>query len=163
MAKHASIANGLWIGCALVLLGCTPGPDKVCGHVVDHEARARGASLPDAERKAVIDRCVQRMEGEKQRDPSKYGCLAKCVMTASDVAGVQKCEETCDAKGVALEPKVEAPGEAPAAPAGGPPTGGCRDACKRTLDSCVTSCRDDSQCQEKCHAAYTRCGVDCVH
>jgi hypothetical protein len=144
----------------LGLLGCTPGADKVCVQVVDHEARARGTSLPDAERKGAIDRCVQRMDGEKQKDASKYGCLAKCVMASSDVAGVQKCEETCGTKGAALEPP---PGEAPAPPAGAAPTGGCRDSCKRTLDACMTGCGDDSHCHEKCNADYTKCGVDCVH
>jgi len=148
---------------AIALFGCTPPPDKVCTQTIDHEARARGASLPDTERKAAIDRCVQRLEAEKQKDSSKYGCLAKCVMASADIASVSKCEDTCGTKGAAIEAKPETPGEAPATTGGAPPTGGCRDGCKRTLDACMGGCGDDPSCHTKCNAAYTKCGVDCVH
>ncbi len=140
--------------------GCTPSPAKTCERIADIDARSKGAAKSPKD----VARCLDVMGPLKQQEEAKYACLAKCVGSADDMAGLSRCDDSCNTKGIAAPVAAAAPAEAPGAPAaGGGAGGGCRDACKRTLDACMGGCGDEVQCHEKCNAAYTKCGVDCVH
>lgn len=69
-----------------LLAGCTPTPVDVCAHW----ATLRKAPEPDSEK-----RCVEWLGAEKEADPHRYKCRAKCVKRATTADEAEACGQTC--------------------------------------------------------------------
>jgi len=78
-----------------LLAACSPSPEKVCSHVMDiaKKSAPEGAPEPSEEdMKKAQEKCVGDLEKEKKElGDEKYNKMVKCVMDASDMEGVMKC------------------------------------------------------------------------
>ncbi len=92
----------LVIGLAMLVgaLGCTPSPEKICNHVMEIAAKEAGDKLNDEKKSKMLDKCVKEAGEEKEKDPERYKCIAKCAMAAADFKAFRKCDDsdTCPKK-----------------------------------------------------------------
>lgn len=81
-----------------MLTACAPAPDKVCQHVIDLMKQELGEqvdAMSEEEITKIKDTCVKEAEKEKEmKGAMEYNKQAKCVMAASSLADLAKCEET---------------------------------------------------------------------
>lgn len=82
---------------APMLGACAPAPADVCQHVVDLMKKELGEqvdAMPEEEITKIKDNCVKEAEKEKEMKGSmEYNKQAKCVMAATSLEGLAKCEE----------------------------------------------------------------------
>jgi hypothetical protein len=81
-------------------LGCTPSPEKVCNHVMDIAAKEAGDKMSDEKKTKMLEKCVKEAGEEKEKDPDRYKCIAKCAMASTDFKAFRKCDDsdTCPKK-----------------------------------------------------------------
>ena len=81
------------------LAACTPSNEDVCNHVMDIMKKemgdAEGAKEPSEEElKKFTEKCVKDLDKEKEKlGAAKYKEQVKCVMAASDMEGLMKCDK----------------------------------------------------------------------
>jgi hypothetical protein len=86
------------------LAACTPSNEDVCGHLMDLMKKefgdAEGAPKPsDEDMKKFTDECVADLDKEKEKDgAAKYKEKAKCVMAATKMEELSKCEKKDEEK-----------------------------------------------------------------
>jgi hypothetical protein len=82
---------------APMLAACAPAPEDVCQHVVDLMKKELGEqvdAMPEEEITKIKDNCVKEAEKEKEmKGAIEYKKQAKCVMAASSLEDLKKCEE----------------------------------------------------------------------
>ena len=80
---------------APLLTACSPSPEKICAHVMDiaKKSAPEGTEAPsEDEMKKATEKCVGDLEKEKKKlGDENYNKMVKCVMAASDMPGVVKC------------------------------------------------------------------------
>jgi hypothetical protein len=81
------------------LAACTPSNEDVCNHVMDimkkEFGEAEGAKEPSEEElKKFTEKCVKDLEKEKEKlGADKYKEQVKCVMAASKMEDLMKCDK----------------------------------------------------------------------
>jgi hypothetical protein len=82
---------------APMLAACAPAPEEVCQHVVDLMKKDLGDqadAMSEEEITEIKDKCIK--DGEKEKEMKgvlEYNKQAKCVMAATLLADLSKCEE----------------------------------------------------------------------
>lgn len=103
--KNAIWALGIVLGLGLAT-GCTPSPEKVCGHLEelqdkqekddDKELKGEAKKLYEKLKEKARKQCPKEFAALKEADADVYKCAAKCVMDAKDMDAVEKCDDKCD-------------------------------------------------------------------
>ena len=84
------------------LAACTPSNEDVCNHVMDIMKKemgdVEGAKEPSEEElKKFTEKCVKDLDKEKEmKGAAKYKEQVTCVMAASDMEGLMKCDKGDD-------------------------------------------------------------------
>lgn len=84
------------------LAACTPSNEDVCNHVMDIMKKemgdVEGAKAPsDEDLKKYTEKCVKDLEKEKEKaGAEKFNKQAKCIMAASKMEEMAKCDEKDD-------------------------------------------------------------------
>jgi hypothetical protein len=82
---------------APMLAGCGPAPADVCDHVIDlmkKELGEQADAMSEEEIGKIKEKCVK--EGEKEKELNgalEYNKQAKCVMAATSLEDLAKCDE----------------------------------------------------------------------
>ena len=80
---------------APMLAACSPSPEKICKHVMDiaKKSAREGTEAPsEEEMKKHTEKCVGDLEKEKKElGDESYKKMVKCVMAASEMSGIVKC------------------------------------------------------------------------
>jgi hypothetical protein len=80
----------------VLLLACTPSPDKVCNHIADILSKDDKDKVSDSDRKKFIDDCVKDGQKQKDKDSDAYGKCAKCMMGVDTLKDLEaKCKSEC--------------------------------------------------------------------
>lgn len=83
---------------APMLAACGPAPADVCDHVIDLMKKELGEqvdAMPEEEITKIKDNCVKEAEKEKEmKGALEYNKQAKCVMAATSLEDLAKCEES---------------------------------------------------------------------
>jgi hypothetical protein len=86
------------VALAPMLAACAPAPEDVCQHVVDLMKKELGEqvdAMPEDEITKIKDNCVKEAEKEKEMKGSmEYNKQAKCVMAATSLEDLSKCQDT---------------------------------------------------------------------
>ncbi len=88
----------LALAVAAGLLGCGPGPDKVCDHAMEiavKELKDLGAKVTEDEVKEQKKKCLAESEKMKQDNKSRWECESKCSMAATKMKDLNDCEKKC--------------------------------------------------------------------
>jgi hypothetical protein len=81
------------------LAACTPSNEDVCNHLIDLMKKefgdaAEGAKPSDEDMKKMSDECVADLEKKKEKiGAAKYKEQAKCVMAATKMEELAKCDK----------------------------------------------------------------------
>jgi len=78
---------------SLVLVGCTPSPEKVCANL--SALAEQEATLDNKQLIRLSKTCLYDMTDEMRARPEFYKCHAKCVMRATKLADADACETEC--------------------------------------------------------------------
>lgn len=84
------------------LAACTPSNEDVCNHVMDIMKKemgdAEGAKEPSEEElKKFTEKCVEDLNKEKEKQGAdKYKEQITCVMAATNMDGLMKCDDKGD-------------------------------------------------------------------
>jgi hypothetical protein len=85
----------------LVLLGsaagCKNSPDKVCKRLTDMMAEKVGKQglITKEDKASFEDRCTKDMESDKEQNPKRYECTAKCINDSKELDDVEVCMKKC--------------------------------------------------------------------
>ncbi|GAC1369718.1 MAG: hypothetical protein NVSMB47_19470 [Polyangiales bacterium] len=139
MRLHAPL-GGLLLG--LTLAGCSPSPEKVCGHLQELDDKA---SKGDKDKSSAKDRdkqlqsCVKDLAQLKKEDAKQYGVCSKCILDADKAERVLGCLGDCQSE------KSKA-----------------RDTCKSGCfkADCSTRCFE-SKCNDGCFDKESKCSTGC--
>ncbi len=103
--KNAIWALGIVLGLGFAT-GCTPSPEKVCGHLEelqdkkekddDKELKGEAKKLYEKFKEKARKQCPKEFAALKEEDADVYKCAAKCVMDSKDLEAVEKCDDKCD-------------------------------------------------------------------
>ena len=84
---------------AVLFVGCTPSPEKICGKAVEvgsadleKAKKAVGSSLKDDDKSTLKSDCMKETEKLKGEKADDYKKLATCTMEAKDAADLGKCD-----------------------------------------------------------------------
>lgn len=81
------------------LAACTPSNEDVCNHVMEIMKKEMGAAegaaeISDEDTKKYTEKCVKDVEKEKElKGAAAYGKQAKCIMAATKMEEMAKCDE----------------------------------------------------------------------
>jgi hypothetical protein len=73
---------------AILLVACTPSPEKVCSHVMLLEQK-EDANHPTPF--ASLEECVEQVQKTKDRHPERWADCASCAMIAQSKKDIEDC------------------------------------------------------------------------
>ncbi|MEO7092907.1 MAG: hypothetical protein ABI175_06635 [Polyangiales bacterium] len=85
----------------LVLLGsaagCKNSPDKVCKRYTDMMAVKVGKKglITKEDKERFEETCTKEMEDDKEKNPKRYECTAKCINDSKELDDVEVCMKKC--------------------------------------------------------------------
>ncbi len=78
------------------LFACAPSPEALCEHMLGLMKKEIGADLPEAETKKMQEECIEDAERlkktKKRKGPLEYRKAASCIMDATSMEAVGKCD-----------------------------------------------------------------------
>ena len=96
MRIHYVVAASL---AAALFAGCTPSPEKVCGHFgdiatpeIEKMMKAFGKDMSDADKTKMKGDCTTELDKMKSEKPDDYKKTATCVMDAKEFKDLEKCD-----------------------------------------------------------------------
>jgi hypothetical protein len=90
----ASLACLVLLGSAA---GCKNAPDKVCKRYTEMMAAklAKQGLVTKDDKERFEANCTKEMESDKERNPKRYECTAKCINDSKDLDDVEVCTKKC--------------------------------------------------------------------
>ena len=80
----------------VVLAGCTPSAERVCGRRMRVSEDRFGKLDPLSHRKG-FEHCIELANLEKRENLARYKCRADCVFDNKHIEDVGECESKCPA------------------------------------------------------------------
>lgn len=78
----------------LLLIGCTPSPERVCGWRMRLSEERFGRSDP-ATRRRGVEHCLELARKERAENPARYKCRSLCALDSRHLDQVFECEKNC--------------------------------------------------------------------
>jgi hypothetical protein len=145
----------LFVSAAVLLIACTPPPEKVCAHLDELDRADPNLKLPSTPKRSRPSKllsCTKGLTELKAVDPKLYDSAAKCIGKATKSADAWDCwvlDHISD-KQPEKKAKLIACGRA------------CTDEQdNKCLGGPVGKCRTDDACVVSCSIAYEDCVTRC--
>jgi hypothetical protein len=78
----------------IVLIGCTPSPERVCGWRM-RLSEERFGKTDAATHRNGLKHCLDLAKRERATNPARYKCRADCALDARHLDQIFECEKNC--------------------------------------------------------------------